>query len=84
MQSVEFNNVNFGFTINGKDVPQLENLKLQPSFSIKTLLDKFPGKIRIQTDEFLSDSINSKYFRPDRFVNTKINSVTFTLLPSFI
>ena len=75
----DLNNVNFGLTLKGKDTPDFDNLKLQPSFSIKTLLDKIPGKISIQTDEFLSESISSKYYRPDEFLSLKLKKNTFTV-----
>lgn len=50
------------FTIEGKTIPSSDDIKLSPSFTIQSLLDKIPGNITIQTDDFLSDTINSKYY----------------------
>ena len=33
----------------------------------------------IQTDEFLSESINSKYYTPDEFIGAKLNKDSFTI-----
>ena len=46
---------------------QMPNVEILPSFSIKTLLDKLPGKVTIQTGDFTSDFINSKYYTPIEF-----------------
>ena len=66
-------------TPQGKNSSENGNLKLFPSFTVQTLLDKIPGSIRIETDEFLSDSINLKYYTPSEFINAKISKNTFTV-----
>ena len=68
-----------GLTLQGKSVPDRENLEIHPNFSIKTLLDKIPGKITIETDEFLSESINSKYYTANEFISSKIRKDIFSI-----
>ena len=53
-----------------------------PSFRVKTLLDKLPGSITIQTQDFLSNSIQSKYFTPADFISSKIPKNCFSILSS--
>ena len=82
ISTLPFSNVNnqrFGLTLQAKNEPNLENLQLFPSFTIRSLLDKIPGKFTIQTDEFLSDSIESKYYTPDEFISSKINKHCFSV-----
>ena len=50
-----------------------------PSFRAKTLLDKLPGSITIQTQDFLSNSIQSKYFTPADFISSKIPKNCFSI-----
>ena len=72
-------NTRLGLTTQGKEVPNHENLEVHPNFSIQTLLDKIPGNITIETDEFLSDSVNSKYYTPNEFISSKIRNNTFSI-----
>ena len=58
-------NTRLGLTLQGKEIPSRDNLTIFPSFTIRSLLDKIPGNITIQTDEFLSDSTESKYYTPN-------------------
>ena len=53
---------------------------MQPSFTIQTLLGKMPGNRDEQTDEFLSDTIISKYFSPSEFLTPKIPKKSFSML----
>ena len=48
-------------------------------FSIKRLLDKLPGQ-KISTDEFLSNSVESKYFTPAEFINEKFDKKPFSMV----
>ena len=50
-----------------------------PSFKIKSLLDKIPGNISIQTQEFLTNSISSKYYSPNDFITSKISKNCFSI-----
>ena len=44
-----------------------EYLNLHPSFAIQSLLDKLPGDKGDITDDFLTESISSKYYTPSSF-----------------
>ena len=50
-----------------------------PSLRVKTLLDNLPGSITIQTQDFLSNSIQSKYFTPADFISSKIPKNRFSI-----
>ena len=45
-------------SLQAKDLPISDNISISQSFTIKTLLDKIPGHVTIQTQDFLSDTIN--------------------------
>ena len=62
-----------------KSLPDSDQINFAPSFSIQSLLDQFPGQ-NFDTDEFLSDTISSKYYTPSEFVQNKLPNDTFTLL----
>ena len=83
LDNLPFSGINdsiFSLTLQGKEVNDSECLKLAPSFSIQTLLDQMNGSVTIETDEFLSDSIYSKYYTPAEFLQTKISKNAFTIL----
>ena len=46
---------------------------------MQSLLDKMPGQ-KVSTDEFLSDSIESKYYTPVQFISEKFSKKTFTII----
>ena len=73
-------NTDFCVTLDGRSLPKLDSLNLFPSFSIQTLLDKISGAVTIETDEFLSDSIDSKYYKAEEFIAAKIPKNTFSIL----
>ena len=50
----------------------------KPSFTIKSLLDQMPGQ-HFSSDEFLNDSISSKYYSASDFLVTKLSN-NFTML----
>ena len=69
-----------GFLLNlhglsNNNAEQVSNL---PSFSIQSLLDQLPGQ-NFNTDEFLSDSIESKYYTPAQFMSQKFSKKSFTI-----
>ena len=77
------------FNINNNDLLLLSssckvsenvNLEILPSFSIKTLLDKLPGNVTIQTGDFSSDFINSKYYTPLEFQKKSFPDNNFSIL----
>ena len=55
-----------------------DSLNKTPSFSIKSLLDKLPGQ-KFSTDEFLSDSITSKYYTAGEFINANFSKNKFSI-----
>ena len=64
----------------GNKMPADMNLEILPSFSIKTLLDKLPGNVTIQTGDFSSDYINSKYYTPIEFQQKSFSKNNFSVL----
>ena len=60
--------------------PRGANLDLinKPSFTIQSLLDQMPGQ-NFSSDEFLNDSISSKYYSAGDFLETKFSN-NFTML----
>ena len=59
-------------TIEALDKKSAEFLKSVPSFSIQTLIDKLPGQ-KFDTDEFISDTVESKYHTPAQFISEKLS-----------
>ena len=51
----------------------------KPSFTIQSLLDQMPGQ-KFESDEFLSNSISSKYYKPSEFLECKLAANNFTVL----
>ena len=73
-QSLPFYKINEDdllLTVHGLDHASVEKLRNVPSFNIQSLLDKMPGQ-KFDTDEFLGQSIESKYFTPAQFLTEKI------------
>jgi hypothetical protein len=64
--------------MNGVDEKNNEFLKNVPSFSIQSLIDQIPGQ-KFDTDEFISDTIESKYYTPAEFISTKFSKKSFTM-----
>ena len=71
-------NDDFLLTMNGVDEKTNEFLKNVPSFSIQSLIDQIPGQ-KFDTDEFISDTIESKYYTPAEFISTKFSKKSFTM-----
>jgi hypothetical protein len=65
-------------TIEGFDKKAADFLKNVPSFSIQSLIDKLPGE-KFDTDEFISDNIESKYYSPAQFISEKLSKKSFTM-----
>ena len=51
----------------------------KPSFTIQSLLDQMPGQ-NFESDEFLSNSISSKYYKHSEFLECKLPVFNFTML----
>ena len=62
---------------------ELENksnlINATPSFTFQSLLDQMPGQ-NFETDEFMSESISSKYFTPSEFLGSKLSPNKFSLV----
>ena len=69
----------FFLTTNGFNETFTEILKNVPSFRIQTLLDKLPGN-KISNADFVSNTIESKYYTPIEFMNQKISKKHFTMM----
>ena len=62
--------------INNSDVNYLKDV---PSFSLKTLLDQFPGD-KFAHDDFTSDTIDSKYYTPAEFLYEPLPKGNFSII----
>ena len=62
---------------------ELENktklLNSTPSFTIQSLLDEMPGQ-NFETDEFMGETITSKYFTPAELLQAKLPKNKFSML----
>ena len=67
----------FKLTLLGKDSFFTDNISL-PSFSIQSLLDKFPGSF--SCEDFSFENGTSKYYTPSEFLNRKFKNNSFSLL----
>ena len=79
--SLPFSNLNDNelfLCMQGKNVSNPDIFAL-PSFKIKSLLEKIPGNISIQTQEFLTNTITSKYYSPNDFITSKIPKNCFSI-----
>ena len=63
----------------GLSIADTDSLKNIPSFTIQSLLDELPGQ-NFTTDDFLSNSIESKYYTPATFLNQKFSKKSFSLI----
>ena len=59
-------------TFSGLSNPSQEFLKNLPKFDIKSLIDSLPGE-HFEKDDFISDTIVSRYYTPMEFVKEKFN-----------
>ena len=66
--------------LNAKEPHVSESLNLNPSFTIRTLLDKLPGDKSNFTEDFLSNSISSEYYTPSEFIKTKFSKGFFSMM----
>ena len=70
----------FLLTLDGSSEENIESLDKVPSFTLQSLLDDIPGQKFNNTDEFLSDSIKSRYYNPGEFVHHKFPQNKFSLI----
>ena len=72
---------NDDFTLNFLNLSNqsTEFLKNTPSFSIKSLLDSLPGE-NFSKDDFISNSISSKYYSPCDLINEKLSKRNLSMI----
>ena len=68
----------FKLTTLAKDILDGEHLRSHPTFSIQSLLDKFPGTFSVE--DFSFDTGTSKYFTPSQFISAKFEKNSFSAL----
>jgi len=81
-QQLPFAKVNhnvFSAVIHGLSESYNDVLSALPSFTIQSLLDQMPAQ-KFNTDEFLSYTINSKYYTPTEFIEAKFSKNSFTMV----
>ena len=66
-------------TMQAKDLPFGEHVNLTPSFSIASLLEKIPGTFNDSTEDYISDSVSSRYYTPSDFVSSKFSTDSFSV-----
>ena len=76
----KLSNEEFIRTLNGVDDFDQSHLNLLPSFSVQTLLDKITSDVCIETGEFESETVNSKYYSPNEFLARKFSKSKFSIL----
>ena len=70
---------NLLLTLTGNDLAH-EFLTLHPSFTIQSLLDQLPGDKSDISDDFLTESISSKYYTPSDFIRNKFPKKAFSVM----
>ena len=65
--------------INNVSLPSSETSISMPSYTIQSLLDQMPEQ-NFETDEFMSETITSKYFTPSQFLESKLSANKFSML----
>ena len=70
---------NLLLNLQGLTTENADSLSNLPSFTIQSLLDQLPGQ-NFSTDDFLSDSIESKYYTPAQFIAEKFSKKYFTMI----
>ena len=66
-------------TMQAKDLPFGDHVNLTPSFTIKSLIEKIPGTFNDSTEDYLSDSVSSKYYTPSDFISSKFTTASFSI-----
>lgn len=67
-----------GLTVKGTKFME-NSLNLSPSFTIKSLLDKFPGEIEVQTEDEISGMTSSQYYTPHEFTQAKFSKTCLSI-----
>ena len=72
-------NEDFDLNLIGLNKHDSEYVKNTPSFSIKTLLDSLPGE-NFSKDDFISNTIDSRYYSPTNFLTEKFSKSQFSMI----
>ena len=67
---------NLKITLHAKDIPFGDYLSLFPSFHIRSLIQNIGEN---NTDDYIGELTNSKYYTPSEFLSAKISRDTFTM-----
>ena len=73
------NDNDFLINLLGLDDKNSDFLRNVPSFSIQSLINQIPGE-NFDTNEFLSESITSKYYTPAEFITAKLPKNKFSII----
>ena len=65
--------------MNKVSLPNSDFNNVMPSFTIQSLLDQMPGQ-NFETDDFMGETITSKYFTPSEFLASKLPPNKFSML----
>ena len=65
--------------VNNLSVSKSDDVISMPSFTIQSLLDQMPGQ-NFETDEFMSETILSKYFTPSELLKSKLYANNFSMI----
>ena len=76
----KLDNEKLKLTMQAKDTIFGDNVTLSPSFTIQSLLDKMPGSMISNSDDFLTDSISSRYYTPSEFLAAKFQKNYFSMI----
>ena len=60
-------------------IPSTDFVRGMPRFTIQSLLDEMPGQ-NYETDDFMSESITSKYFTPSQFLESELPNKMFSMI----
>ena len=65
--------------IKNTPIQKSDSVNSMPSFTIQSLLDQMPGQ-NFEMDEFMHETITSKYFTPSEFIEQRLPSNKFSML----
>ena len=76
----KLDNEKLKLTMQAKDTNLGDHFILSTSFTIQSLLDKIPGTMNYNSDDFLADSISSRYYTPSEFLTSNFQKLLLVLL----
>ena len=57
-----------------------EYIQLHPSFTVQSLLNRIPGDKSDTSEDFLTESISSKYYTPSEFIKSNPSKTGFSIM----